>query len=88
MMHKGKYFGYQGAKRKELYKKLGYDYLRSASANLFYSPYGITSLREYWADKWFSEIFNDWWHPGGSIMQGAGSTKKISLANCTVVDGL
>ncbi len=40
-------------------------------------------LRRYWSDRWFNEIFNDWWHPAGSIMQGAGSGRKISLANCT-----
>jgi ribonucleoside-diphosphate reductase alpha chain len=42
-------------------------------------------LREYWSARWFSEIFNDWWHPAGSIMQGAGSGRKISLANCTTI---
>lgn len=40
-------------------------------------------LRDYWSARWFSEIYNDWWHPAGSIMQGAGSGRKISLANCT-----
>lgn len=40
-------------------------------------------LRKYWSDRWFDEIYNDWWHPAGSIMQGAGSGRKISLANCT-----
>ena len=33
-----------------LYKDIGYDYLRGASAELFYSPYAITALREYWAN--------------------------------------
>lgn len=42
-------------------------------------------LREYWSARWFDEIFNDWWHPAGSIMQGAGSGRKISLANCTTI---
>lgn len=40
-------------------------------------------LRKYWSERWFDEIYNDWWHPAGSIMQGAGSGRKISLANCT-----
>jgi ribonucleoside-diphosphate reductase alpha chain len=40
-------------------------------------------LRKRWSDIWFDEIYNDWWHPAGSIMQGAGSNRKISLANCT-----
>jgi ribonucleotide reductase alpha subunit/intein/homing endonuclease len=39
-------------------------------------------LRDYWSTRWFDEIFNDWWHPAGSIMQGAGSNRKISLSNC------
>lgn len=38
--------------------------------------------RQYWSTRWFDEIYNDWWHPAGSIMQGAGSGRKISLANC------
>lgn len=42
-------------------------------------------LQEYWANRWFNEIYDDWWHPAGSIMQGAGSGKKISLANCTTI---
>jgi len=40
-------------------------------------------LRTYWSERWFDEIYNDWWHPAGSIMQGAGSGRKISLCNCT-----
>ena len=42
-------------------------------------------LRKYWSERWFDEIYNDWWHPAGSIMQGAGSDKSISLANCTTL---
>jgi ribonucleoside-diphosphate reductase alpha chain len=42
-------------------------------------------LRKYWSERWFDEIFNDWWHPAGSIMQGAGTHRKISLANCTTI---
>jgi ribonucleoside-diphosphate reductase alpha chain len=41
--------------------------------------------REKWAAQWFDEIYNDWWHPAGSIMQGAGTNRKISLANCTTI---
>ena len=33
-----------------LYKDIGYDYLRGVSAELFYSPYATTALREYWAN--------------------------------------
>jgi ribonucleoside-diphosphate reductase alpha chain len=42
-------------------------------------------LRDFWSDRWFDEIYNDWWHPAGSIMQGAGTNRKISLANCTTI---
>jgi ribonucleotide reductase alpha subunit len=42
-------------------------------------------LREYWSRRWFNEIYHGWWHPAGSIMQGAGSGKNISLCNCTCV---
>jgi ribonucleoside-diphosphate reductase alpha chain len=42
-------------------------------------------LRDYWSARWFDEIYNDWWHPAGSIMQGAGSGRKISLCNCTTI---
>lgn len=42
-------------------------------------------LKRYWSERWFDEIYNDWWHPAGSIMQGAGSGRKISLANCTTI---
>lgn len=41
----------------------------------------------YWSQRWFDEIYNDWWHFAGSIAQGAGSGKKISLSNCTTVNG-
>lgn len=42
-------------------------------------------IRDYWSARWFDEIYNDWWHPAGSIMQGAGSGRKISLSNCTTL---
>ena len=41
--------------------------------------------QKYWSERWFDEIYNDWWHPAGSIMQGANSGKKISLANCVTI---
>jgi ribonucleoside-diphosphate reductase alpha chain len=40
-------------------------------------------LKRYWSDRWFDEIYNDWWHPAGSIMQGAIKNRRISLINCT-----
>ncbi len=42
-------------------------------------------LKKFWSERWFDEIYNDWWHPAGSIMQGAGTNRKISLANCTTI---
>lgn len=42
-------------------------------------------MRTYWSKRWFHEIYNDWWHPAGSIMQGAGSGRKVSLANCSTI---
>lgn len=42
-------------------------------------------LRKYWSNRWFDEIYNDWWNPAGSVMQGAGSGRKVSLANCTTL---
>lgn len=42
-------------------------------------------LQKYWSERWFDEIYDDWWHPAGSIMQGAGSGRNISLANCNTI---
>jgi ribonucleoside-diphosphate reductase alpha chain len=42
-------------------------------------------LKKYWSERWFDEIYNDWWHPAGSIMQGADSGRNISLSNCSTV---
>ena len=39
-----------------IYKELGYDKIRSITSNIFCSPYGITSLREYFANG-FEEFF-------------------------------
>lgn len=33
-----------------LYKDIGYDKLRGATHSLFFSPYAITALKEYWAN--------------------------------------
>lgn len=41
--------------------------------------------KKYWSERWFDEIYNDWWHPAGSIMQGAGCDRKVSLCNCCTV---
>lgn len=42
-------------------------------------------LQKYWSERWFDEIYNDWWQPAGSIMQGAGNPKNVSLSNCTTL---
>jgi ribonucleoside-diphosphate reductase alpha chain len=42
-------------------------------------------LQSYWSKRWFDEIWNDWWKPAGSIMQGAGNKRKCSLCNCTTI---
>lgn len=41
--------------------------------------------QKYWSERWFDELYNDWWHPAGSIMQGAGCGKNVSLANCVTL---
>ena len=50
---------YQSAFDQHLYDDLGYDYLRTLAANLFYSPYAITSLREYWANGFENYLLGD-----------------------------
>ena len=44
---------------RHLYRDLNYDYLRNVSAELFYSPYAITSLREYWANGFENYLLGD-----------------------------
>jgi len=58
-----------------LYKDVGYDYLRGASAELFYSPYAITSLREYWANG-----FENY------LLRSRGKLKEISPALYEKID--
>lgn len=43
-------------------------------------------LKEYWSRRWFDEIWNDWWRPGGSIIAGTVDTKKVSTSNCFSAD--
>lgn len=42
-----------------LYKDLGYDLLRVLSSELFYSPYAITALKEYWASGFENYFLGD-----------------------------
>jgi hypothetical protein len=42
-----------------LYNFLGYDLLGPLTSEYFYSPYGITSLREYWANGFENYFLGD-----------------------------
>ena len=41
--------------------------------------------KRYWSERWFDEIYQGFWHPAGSIMQGADSGRNVSMANCTTI---
>jgi hypothetical protein len=43
-------------------------------------------LADYWAKRWFHEIYHDWWQPAGSEVSGANTDSKISMANCTTIN--
>tara|TARA_R110000824_G_scaffold8737_4_gene39642 strand:- start:60048 stop:60743 length:696 start_codon:yes stop_codon:yes gene_type:complete len=42
-----------------LHKKLGYNFLRSISNQIYYSPYAITALKEYWANGFENYLLGD-----------------------------
>jgi len=42
-----------------MYNDIGYDNLRMITSGLFYSPYAITSLREYWANGFENYLLGD-----------------------------
>lgn len=42
-----------------MYNDIGYDKLNLVSSGLFYSPYAITSLREYWANGFENYLLGD-----------------------------
>ena len=44
---------------KHMYSDIGYDKLRLITPELFYSPYAITSLREYWANGFENYLLGD-----------------------------
>ncbi len=44
---------------KYLYQQLGYDFLHVAASPLFYSPYAITALKEYWANGFENYFLGD-----------------------------
>ena len=43
-----------------LYKNIGYDKLRNMTHSLFFSPYAITALKEYWANGFENYIVGDY----------------------------
>lgn len=69
-----KYILYEGETYVQAIKRVC-DYIASAEET--------PEQASYWAERWFDEIYNDWWHPAGSIIQGAANERKISLSNCT-----
>lgn len=69
-------------KKYALYKGETYVYALKRVCDFVASVEKTDELKKYWSERWFDEIFSNWWHPAGSIMQGAGSKRKISLANC------
>lgn len=71
-----KYTAYEGETYVQALKRVC-DYMASCEET--------EELQTYWSERWFDEIYNDWWHPAGSIMQGAATSKKISMANCTTI---
>ena len=82
----GNQFGIDAFKKKyALQEDESYVYAVKRVCDFVASVEKTEELRQYWSARWFDEIFNDWWHPAGSIMQGAGSGRKISLANCTTI---
>ena len=42
-----------------LYREVGYELLRALTVNLFYSPYAITALKEYWANGFENYFLQD-----------------------------
>jgi len=42
-----------------LYTTLGYDFLRNMSHHIYYSPYAITALKEYWANGFEKYLLGD-----------------------------
>jgi len=82
----GNQFGIDAFKKKyALQEDESYVYAVKRVCDFVASVEKTEELRLYWSARWFDEIYNDWWHPAGSIMQGAGSGRKISLANCTTI---
>jgi ribonucleotide reductase alpha subunit len=41
--------------------------------------------QEYWARRWFHEMWNNIWMAAGSVLNGAANPNRISLCNCTTL---
>ena len=58
---------------------------KETPAEVFYRVCsGLLGDTDY-RDTCFSSMWEGWFRPGGSILQGVGSNMNISLANCTTV---
>ena len=51
--------GYDESFDMYLYRDVGYETLRSLASDLFYSPYAITALKEYWANGFENYLLGD-----------------------------
>ena len=60
-----------------MYNDVGYDKLRILSSGLFYSPYAITSLREYWANGFENYLLGD-----------AGRLKELCPVLCNKIQDI
>lgn len=49
------------------------------------AQYEDEDKRDYYRDWWFTLMWLGWFRPGGSVIAGVGSDKKISLINCTTI---
>jgi ribonucleoside-diphosphate reductase alpha chain len=81
----GNQFSIDVANKKYLQENENYSQALKRVCDYIASCEETEELKQYWAERWFDEIYDDWWHPAGSIMQGANSDRSISLANCTTI---
>ena len=41
--------------------------------------------QKHYCEMWFSLLWNGWFRPGGSIINGVGNCSRVSLNNCTTI---
>lgn len=41
------------------------------------------ALYTAWRDRWFSDMYETWYLPGGSTIAGIGNSRHVSIFNCT-----